>query len=103
MVFVGIFVHWPSCGHVWITETDVWEFDEQMRSDVSKAQVLGFDHYGELMRFGRYQPQQGALWMCSQRMLLKGVESKGITPTIVLPITANYSSVTQLGEWLMAF
>ncbi len=34
---------------------------------------------------------------------LKGVESKGITPTIVLPITANYWSVTQLGEWLMAF
>lgn len=34
---------------------------------------------------------------------LKSVESKGITPTIVLPITANYWSVTQLGEWLMAF
>lgn len=29
---------------------------------------------------------------------LKSVESKGITPTIVLPITANYWSVTQLGE-----
>lgn len=29
---------------------------------------------------------------------LKGVESKGITPTIVLPITANYWSVTQLSE-----
>lgn len=34
---------------------------------------------------------------------LRSVESKGITPTIVLPITANYWSVTQLGEWLMAF
>lgn len=29
---------------------------------------------------------------------VKSVESKGITPTIVLPITANYWSVTQLGE-----
>lgn len=29
---------------------------------------------------------------------VKGVESKGITPTIVLPIMANYWSVTQLGE-----
>lgn len=28
----------------------------------------------------------------------RGVESKGITPTIVLPITANYWPVTQLGE-----
>lgn len=34
---------------------------------------------------------------------LNGNESKGITPTIVLPITANYWSVTQLDEWLIAF
>lgn len=67
-VFFSIFVYCFPSGHVWITVADVWEFasEEQIRLDVSKAKVLDFDHYGELMCQGSCQPQQGALWMYSQ-------------------------------------
>lgn len=46
----------------------------------------------------------GAVAMClkpSVELQFHGVAWTEMTPNIVLPITANYWSVTQLGEWLM--
>ncbi len=71
-----------------------------------KCTGYGFDHHGELMCHGSCQASTGGavdMLPTAAVLQLRSVKSKGITPTIVLPITANYWSVTQLGEWLMTF